>query len=240
MAQKEDFPKEPPPRVLHSDITISKATVSDIPSIVQGLYASFPPSYWARKEPLALRPLSEKTRHTRLAKRITPTFSSPYCNWLVARYTPTGEIIACACWIAPGSPIHNMFRKSAVDFYGWREQYFPSSTEFEELWEGVDLEQWDGYFSRNDATREDVLGEEPHWYLASLCTWPAWQGRGVGRLLVEWGCEKADAEERPVPLYLESSREGRRLYVSCGFVELGGEDNYLRRGPEVGRRETRE
>jgi GNAT superfamily N-acetyltransferase len=79
----------------------------------------------------------------------------------------------------------------------------------------------------------EVMGEEPHWYLASLFTLPEWQGRGVGRLLVQWAIERADRGEEPVPLYLESSVQGRRLYEGCGFVKMSDEGNYLRRGPGV-------
>ena len=227
-------------RIPPSSFSIEKATPEDLPTIVhthhvfprpanpsqvQGLYTSFPPSYWDRKEPLTLRP-SEAVRHTRMIARILPTFSEPSCHWLLAKHVPTGEIAACAWWIAPGSPIHNFSRKDAGEFYGWRD-HSP------ELWAHVDDEAWSGYFKKADAKRKQVLGEQKHWYLASLFTVPAWQGKGAGKLLVRWGVEQADLEEPGTPCYLESSEAGRRLYEGFGFVAVGRGDGYLRRGGSV-------
>jgi GNAT superfamily N-acetyltransferase len=151
---------------------------------------------------------------------------------MVARYIPTGDIIGCAGWTAPGNPVHNFFRKTAIDFYGWREQYNCSDEEFEELWSGVDLKNWDGQFSKDDDLRKDVFGDEPHWYLAPLYTFPGWQGRGVGKLLLNWAIEQADATDPVTPLYLESAPTARAVYMHCGFVPLG-EYNFLRRGPAI-------
>ena len=54
--------------------------------------------------------------------------------------------------------------------------------------------------------------------LAMLHTDPAFQGRGAGKMLVEWGTKKAD--ELSVPAYLESSPTGHRLYKRHGFRDL--------------------
>jgi GNAT superfamily N-acetyltransferase len=157
-------------------------------------------------------------------------------HWLVAKYVPTGEIIGCACWTAPGNPIHDFFRKSAVDFYGWRDQYNCSDEEFEELWSGMSEEHWNGQFARTDQTRKDVLGDESHWYLAPLYTFPGWQGRGVGKLLLNWAIEQADATDPVTPMYLDSAPTARAVYMHCGFVPTG-EYNMVRRGPAVVRGE---
>jgi GNAT superfamily N-acetyltransferase len=47
---------------------------------------------------------------------------------------------------------------------------------------------------------------------------PAFQGRGAGGLLVEWGTKKAD--ELGLPAYLESSPKGHRVYERYGFKDL--------------------
>jgi GNAT superfamily N-acetyltransferase len=171
-------------------------------------------------------------RHESMIKRLFPTFSHPQVHWVVARYVPTGEIIACAGWTAPGSPIHNYFRKSAVDFYGWRDQYNCSDEKFEELWSQVDDENWNKHIADNDDVRKSVFGDEPHWYLAPIFTWPEWQGRGVGKLLLDWAIEQADANDPPTPLYLESAPTARPVYMHCGFVPLGKTD-FVRRGPAI-------
>jgi GNAT superfamily N-acetyltransferase len=128
--------------------------------------------------------------------------------------------------------VHEMFRKDAVDFYGWRDEFNCSDDEFEELWSHVDDEEWSGHFAHTDAIRKQVMGNEPHWFLASLYTLPEWQGNGVGKLLLNWAIEQADATDPVTPMYLETSPAGRPVYLGCGFVAQG-ESNMLRRGPAV-------
>jgi GNAT superfamily N-acetyltransferase len=47
---------------------------------------------------------------------------------------------------------------------------------------------------------------------------PAFQGRGAGGMLVEWGTKIAD--ELGLPAYLESSPKGYRVYQRYGFKDL--------------------
>jgi GNAT superfamily N-acetyltransferase len=51
-----------------------------------------------------------------------------------------------------------------------------------------------------------------------LHTDPAFQGRGAGGMLVEWGTKKAD--ELGLPAYLESSPKGHRVYQRYGFRDV--------------------
>jgi GNAT superfamily N-acetyltransferase len=197
----------------------------------EGIYKTFPTSFWDRKEPIALRP-SEAVRQERFVRRFRPTFSHPLFHWVIVRHNPTNSIVGCAAWVAPGNPVHEHFRKDAVDFYGWRDQYNCSDEEFEELWSHVDDKAWTGHLADTDAVRKEVLGDEPHWFLASLYTLPEWQGNGVGKLLLNWAIRQADATEPVTPLYLESSPAGRPVYMRAGFVPQG-ETNMLRRGPAV-------
>ncbi|KAL5117334.1 hypothetical protein ACEQ8H_004779 [Pleosporales sp. CAS-2024a] len=121
--------------------------------------------------------------------------------------------------------------QDAVEFYGWRAQYAAcSDDEWEPLWSHVDDEAWSGHFARADALREKVLGQEPHWYLAVLFTFPEWQAKGVGKMLLDWAIERADATLPVTPMYLEASLAGIPVYERSGFVLLG-ESNMLRRGP---------
>jgi ribosomal protein S18 acetylase RimI-like enzyme len=58
--------------------------------------------------------------------------------------------------------------------------------------------------------------KEPHWYLATLGTEPARQGRGVGSTLL--GTLLAKADEDGLPAYLESSKERNvSFYGRFGF-----------------------
>jgi len=55
--------------------------------------------------------------------------------------------------------------------------------------------------------------------LVTLAISPAYQRRGVGGLLMNWGLEKA-REER-VPVVLEATPNGLGLYLKKGFREIG-------------------
>lgn len=167
-----------------------------------------------------------------MVARVRPTFSHPHMHWVVARDVPSDEIIGVAGWVEPGCPVHDLMRRDAIEFYGWREQ-FGSDEELEELWSHVDDNAWTGHFIETDAVRREVMGDEAHWYLATLMTLPAWQGKGIGKLLLKWAIEQADATDPVTPMYLETSLAGRKVYMKNGFVPQGGESNMLRRGPAV-------
>jgi ribosomal protein S18 acetylase RimI-like enzyme len=54
--------------------------------------------------------------------------------------------------------------------------------------------------------------------LHMLHTDPAFQRKGAGKLLVEWGTKKAD--ELGLPIYLEATQAGFGLYKRHGFEEI--------------------
>jgi ribosomal protein S18 acetylase RimI-like enzyme len=61
---------------------------------------------------------------------------------------------------------------------------------------------------------------EPHWYLPLIGVDPAYQGRGLGSVLMAHGLTVSD--KAGLPAYLEATSEGsRRLYERHGFVTLG-------------------
>ncbi|KAF2402028.1 acyl-CoA N-acyltransferase [Trichodelitschia bisporula] len=63
-------------------------------------------------------------------------------------------------------------------------------------------------------------GREECWELDTLGVEPGFQGRGVGRSLVEWGFERAKMEGVPVGVVCADGTEG--FYRACGFVVEGG------------------
>jgi GNAT superfamily N-acetyltransferase len=180
-------------------------------------------------EPSELRPAEQITRQNRLSARLRPSFSNPYQKWIKATLASTGEIIGIAGWMAPGNPIHNTWRITAADFYGWKGTLI-TEEEFDEMWKGVSP-AWHDEVEKADGFRKDVLGDEPHWFLAPLITWPEYQGRGVGKRLLDWAIEQADATDPVTPMYLESAPTAVPVYRHVGFVQQAAEFNYLRRGP---------
>ena len=61
---------------------------------------------------------------------------------------------------------------------------------------------------------------EPHWYLSTLATEPAFQGQGIGSALLSHTL--AECDRSGVPAYLESSKESNvPFYQRHGFVVTG-------------------
>ncbi|TPX08251.1 uncharacterized protein E0L32_001853 [Thyridium curvatum] len=92
---------------------------------------------------------------------------------------------------------------------------------------GPALEDWprDGdpefgaqFFGSLAMQHEEIMKKRPHWYLECIATSKEHQGRGAGGMLVRWGVERADRDG--VESYLDSTAEGRGLYVKHGFREI--------------------
>ncbi|KAF9699056.1 hypothetical protein EKO04_003309 [Ascochyta lentis] len=228
----QTLPVDQAKRLADSEINIELAEEKDAYRIAEGLYTCFPESWWNKKEPLHLRPATNEIRVQRLAKRLQPSFSQPGMHWIKAVHVPTSTIIGAAGWAGPTLPIHNVFRRSAMTFYGWQEKLGWSDSDIDELFAHTDEQAWSGNFAKDDDTRRGILKGEPHWYLAPLITWPEWQGRGVGKKLLSWATEQADAQDPPTPMYLESAPTARAVYMHVGF-EPQGDVNFVRRGPRV-------
>lgn len=199
----------------------------------EGLYACYSDAAIDAIEPPHLRaPNYKEVRVQRLAKRFQPTLTQPGITWIKAVHIPTNTIIGTACWTGPNAPIVCPNRRDAFTFYGWREKLGWSDAEIGELFAHIDSDAWSGRHQRDDAVRSELLGDEPHWYLSLLLTWPEWQGRGVARKLLIWAIEQADKETPPVPMYLETSAKARAIYEHVGFVQQGEGKVYIRRGPK--------
>ncbi|KAI9838040.1 MAG: hypothetical protein M1819_006194 [Sarea resinae] len=53
------------------------------------------------------------------------------------------------------------------------------------------------------------------WEMSALCVAPEYQRRRVGTTLLKWGLDQAAAEN--VPVFVQASPVGVKLYTSCGF-----------------------
>ncbi|KAH6620530.1 hypothetical protein C7974DRAFT_235789 [Boeremia exigua] len=225
------IPVDEAKRLAAAEIRLEVAKEEDAYRFAEGVYACFLQSSIDKMDPPHLRP-SKDIQVQRLAKRVQPTISQPGMHWIKAVHVSTNTIIGAAAWAGPDLPVHNIFRRSAIKFYGWQEKLGWSDADIDEMYAHVDDEAWSGGHARNDELRNSVMNSEPHWYLASLFTWPEWQGRGVAKRLLDWATLQADAEQPPTPIYLEASAMSKAVYVHVGFVQQG-EKNYVRRGPRV-------
>ena len=71
-------------------------------------------------------------------------------------------------------------------------------------------------FDPLDASRNEIMGtEKPFFMLNSLATHPDHQGRGAGRLLLDWGVRKADDEQ--LVTYLDATQVAKPIYEKRGF-----------------------
>ena len=155
-----------------------------------------------------------------MAQRLPPAITDPHHCFMKAIYTPTRETIGIAGWTLPTNPsVHNLFRRSAATHYGWKEKQRWTDEELDEMWSHVSNENWSERFGKDDEMRREATGGQRHWYLAPLLTWPEWQGRGVGKRLMEWALGQAD--ERGEVVYLESRPSARAVYLHLGFVGCG-------------------
>ena len=210
-------------------LSILPCTPEDAPKIAEGFYTCFPPHWWAPKEPPTRPPTDPAARTHAMAQRLLPSLSHPGLNWIKA-VTPAGDMAGIACWVAPGTPIYNHFRRDAVAALGWDAKMGWSAADVEALWSHVDDANWSERFKADDARRDEAFNGEPHWYLAPLFTWPEFRGVGAARALLEWAINQADAQTPPTPMWLESRPNAMGLYEKMGFQRMG-QYWFLRRGP---------
>lgn len=124
--------------------------------------------------------------------------------------TSTGEMIAGARWeyIRPKDPDAKERTREEI------EQDLGLGSMYEESHPEV----WNTFFSMLNAAKREHRGTRPHYVLQTLATLPKHHRRGAGRLLTQWGCERAD--EAGVEAFLEASKMGQSLYERFGFVPI--------------------
>lgn len=108
------------------------------------------------------------------------------------------EVIAFAKWVFPGAPIQDPPPADA--------------------WPGKGHLAVD-FFGTMAKAHMRFMGERRHWYLECLATHQDWMGKGAAGRLMRWGMERAD--EDGLPVFLEATAAGKRVYEKYGFRELG-------------------
>jgi ribosomal protein S18 acetylase RimI-like enzyme len=107
-----------------------------------------------------------------------------------------GTVAGVACWLPPGVGPATSGARSA------RQSWFAMPSVLRSSKRRVGL-----------ALINEIVKHHPHeehWYLAVLCTDPRFQGRGVGRALLEPMLARAD--EAGVITYLETQKESNLAY----------------------------
>lgn len=74
------------------------------------------------------------------------------------------------------------------------------------------------FFGKLAEMHEEIMGSRLHWYLELIATRPAYQGKGAGGMLMQWGVNRSD--EDSLECYLDATPEGKPLYEKYGFREL--------------------
>ncbi|PYH32061.1 GNAT family N-acetyltransferase [Aspergillus neoniger CBS 115656] len=84
----------------------------------------------------------------------------------------------------------------------------------------VDFDQvfCDTFFGGLDQARRTIMGSRPHYYLDALITHPDYRRQGAASVLIQWGCDRADQDG--IPIWVDSSQEGARIYQRFGFRDV--------------------
>lgn len=133
-----------------------------------------------------------------------------------AAYSTTVKDVIKPC---PGGWLGNTFERRALDLWAQYSSFCRldqsadpgAERHFRRLCE---IDMFDKYLDTLPATHKEVKGDQ-HWELESLGTLPQFRRRGVAKMALSWGFERA--EETGVPLVVFSSVMGEKLYTAAGF-----------------------
>jgi GNAT superfamily N-acetyltransferase len=106
------------------------------------------------------------------------------------------KLVGVAAWLPPGVPVATKGRRAAAQ----ARRVLPAIVR--------SPQRVVGYRLLNELPKHHL--HAPHWYLGVLAADPAWQGRGVGRALLEPVLARCDQEG--LPAYLETQKESNLPY----------------------------
>jgi GNAT superfamily N-acetyltransferase len=220
-------------------LELALATEADIPFIVPIQYAAFHPENRVHRliypSPL---PVPSSILSSTVSRHLSSWSNDPHVTWIIISDTsslvtlPSGEqkprIIAAAKWII----------WQAGEGAVWPDKIDVDWIPSEKI-EGsgniapngaADDKEYVSFVLENffEGRRKRIRGSA---VLLDVCfTDPEFHRRGAGKMLVNWGIQRAD--ELGVKAFVEASPEGRRLYESCGFREV---EEVLLKGDDEGK-----
>ncbi|TDZ17562.1 hypothetical protein Cob_v009474 [Colletotrichum orbiculare MAFF 240422] len=135
---------------------------------------------------------------------------------------PRDQIVGFATWerVGPASdPGTSKWRQNNTGIaqtvertlLNWQAQY----VNFFRLDKSVSRERLAIFEKENAAAGNPVGPVEAFWNVVVLGVHPDWQGRGVGKKLMQWGLDRSDEDK--VPIILIATTAGEGLYKRLGF-----------------------
>ncbi|KAJ9664040.1 hypothetical protein H2198_000543 [Neophaeococcomyces mojaviensis] len=136
-----------------------------------------------------------------------------------ASYSTTVKSVEKPC---PRGWLGNAFERKALDIHGRYAKFFRLDWSNDAAAERhfrttLDAPTFARYFEHLPQLHKQVK-QDQHWELELLGVHPDFRRRGIGKMMLQWGFEKATRDG--VPLILTATLAGEKLYLHCGFREV--------------------
>jgi predicted N-acetyltransferase YhbS len=218
-------------------ITISPATLADIPALLEIKRAAFE---YDQFHHLMMMGKDPEARRKLLKKSTEESIESPGNAVLKATDKTTGEILGWAIWnfanydvVKPRQELITQSHEGsagpeALHADGLASALSIAPSDHSQPTQAAAPQKTPAQLlaaRMGKATGEwyaDWLGGKKHMALAGVSTSPKHQGRGIGSALVRWGTVKAD--EDGVPCWIHASPAALGMYLKTGFKVVGSTD----------------
>jgi len=140
-----------------------------------------------------------------------------------AAYSTTVKTVEKPC---PRGWLGNLFERKALDWYLAYANVFGldrsiDPVALEHFRSVLNAPNFAKYFESLPQRHKEVK-QDQHWELGLLGTHPDYRRRGVGKMMLQWGFDRATSDG--VPLVLIGTTSGEKLYLQCGFREVARVD----------------
>lgn len=152
---------------------------------------------------------------------IRQRFATPDLRTIIAEDSSTGQILGQASWAIEGSDTP-LYKSWVGETSSWAQWIELKTVLAEKKWARyvkdrcIDYEFLDRFMAAFLGSDRAVRPACLHCHL--IVVDPDAQGRGVGKLLMDWGKELVVKED--LPLFLESNLEATGFYEKSGFSKL--------------------